>query len=223
MVQGTLAGGGGDIGNEHIGQSIEARSIARPATDINRRAVHVKLWGTTHFCKPGPGKGPLAIRNTGRKLVLKGLGALDTGAASLDALDDLEYRVLRGHSVGSIRELARSASVDSAAIEFKLLGFANLHRVHLSDLEAILALARKLISRDGGLVNLDLVGGVGNRVGNGDVGVGSRNEGRSREESRFERHLRFVGSVQRLKVVSRNVCSRNRKLARLGKKKEVQS
>lgn len=111
--------------------------------------------------------------------------------------------------------------MDSTAVELELLGLADLHRVHLSDLEAILALAGELISRDGGLVDLDLVGRVGDRVGNGDVGVRSRNEGRSRDESRSERHVDAVGEiVQRLKFERRKVVGMER-LARLVKKKEA--
>lgn len=87
--------------------------------------------------------------------------------------------------------------MNSTAVEFKLLGLADLHRVHLSDLEAILALARVLISRNSALVYFDLVGRVRDRVGNGDVGVRNCNEGRSREESRSERHVDGVGLVKR--------------------------
>ena len=91
--------------------------------------------------------------------------------------------------------------MDSTAVELELLGLADLHRVHRGNLEAILALAGELLSGDGGLVDLDLVGRVRDRVGNGDVGVGSRNEGRSREESRSERHVDGgVELVQRLKL-----------------------
>ena len=73
--------------------------------------------------------------------------------------------------------------MDSAAVELELLGLTDLHVVHLGDGEAILALAGELLGSDGGLVDLDLVGRVGHGVGDGDVGVGSRNEGRSRNKS----------------------------------------
>lgn len=67
--------------------------------------------------------------------------------------------------------------MDGTAVKLELLSLSDLHGVHRGDSETILALAGELVRRDGSLVNLDLVGRVRDRVGDGDVGVGSRNEG----------------------------------------------
>ena len=182
LVQGALARGGSNVRNEHVGKRIETRGIRSSARDIDRCAVHVELGGAAHLGEPGPDESTLAVGDRVRKSVLEGLGSVNTGAATLNALDDLEHRVLGGLGVGGVGELARATSVDGTAVKLELLRLTDLHAVHGGDLEAILALAGELLGSDGSLVNLDLVGRVGDRVGDGDVGVGSRNEGSSRDE-----------------------------------------
>lgn len=183
LVQGALAGSRGHVGNEHVGKRVQARGIGGSASDIDRGAVHIELWGTRHLGHPGPRKSSLAIGYGVRERIFEGFDSIDAGAATLDALDDLENGILGRGGVGGVGELARTTSVDGTAIELELLSLTDLHVVHLGDSKAILALAGELFGSDGGLVDLDLVGRVGNRVGDGDVGVGSRNEGRSRNES----------------------------------------
>lgn len=158
LVQGALAGGGGNVRLEHIGKGIETGSISSSASDIDRGAVHVELWSTRHFCEPGPGESTLSIGDRVGEGVLEGLGSVNTGAATLNALDNLEHGILGGSGIGRVGKLARATSVDGAAVELKLLRLTDLHAVHLGDSEAILALAGELLGSDGSLVDLDLVG-----------------------------------------------------------------
>lgn len=52
LVQRARAGGGSDVGDEHVGKSIETGSIAGATRDIDGSAVHVEFGRSRHLCEP---------------------------------------------------------------------------------------------------------------------------------------------------------------------------
>lgn len=176
-----------DIGNEHVWKLVKGRVIAGTTGNLNRRAVHVELRGSRHLGEPSPGKSSLSVGNALREFIGVVVGfAINTRAAALNRLDDLELRVHGRLGIQGDTELAGAASVDSGALELDGLLLSNSHLVHLRDSEPILRLARVLGFGNGTVVNL--INTVWNRLFHDDVAAGSGKQGGRSQNGGSDRH-----------------------------------
>ena len=137
--------------------------------------LHIQLRSTTQLGKPSPRKGAFAVGDAIRQFEIKRLGAIDTRATSLDALDDFEYRVFSRCSVRSHAQLAGATTMNCASFEANGLFRSYSHGVHCRDCESVLGLAGILVCRDGRAIHF--VHTVGNRRLHDHVGIGAGQEG----------------------------------------------
>jgi hypothetical protein len=109
---------------------------------------------TAELSEPSPSERGLAVRNALGKLEIECRGSIDTRAATLDGLDNLEDRVGSGLGICCDGKLARATTVDCTTLEAQRLLLANSHSVHLGDGEAKVGLARELRGCDWAAVDL---------------------------------------------------------------------
>jgi hypothetical protein len=175
-----------NVGDEHVGKSIQEAVRAAGTSDRNGSAVHVHLT-VSDLVEPAPGEDVVAsskvLRN--REVVLVrdlGIGAA-TGqvsdlvlsrAATLDGLDDLPDRVLGRVQVGGDRDLARATAVDSGTLEGELLSAALL-----IDVLSLTATLNGTLAREVGAISLQRAAvwaAQRDRVGHDDVSRGHRGQ-----------------------------------------------
>jgi len=104
-----------NIEDGHVGQGGE--TIAGAACDFDRRTVHVHL-AVANSIEPCPSQSVFARGNIGWNFERGGGGAaIQTGAATLDGVDDFELRIGSWSQTRDERDLARSTTVDGGAFE----------------------------------------------------------------------------------------------------------
>lgn len=124
-----------NIGLEHFGERVQEILGATRAGDRQGSTVHVHLT-VANLVEPSPGKSVvtsrqllgdgevICVRVDGVSVVTHVAGLVLCRAATLDGLDNSPYRVLVGLGVGSHRNLARTAAVNSTSNEGELLSAA---------------------------------------------------------------------------------------------------
>jgi hypothetical protein len=164
-------GHGWNVGNKHIWQRIEAGLVTRAAGDGDGSTVHIHFWGTGELGEPSPCKRCFAVWNFFWEFKVEGGGTVDTGAASFDGFDDLEFAVFGWFTVKCYSELTRATAMDCGALERESLLLADGHLVLCRHGEAELLLARELSARNGRVI--DLIDRIRNWTGHDHVCIDS--------------------------------------------------